>query len=80
LRGPPVGVPGGTITINVGPNDSSVHITDPTTQTTTSYKVEPGKDATITLPNAPGGTVLHIQVGTGINAQFFLIELIELGT
>ena len=80
MRGPVYGVPGGTITINVGPNDSTIEVTDPTTQKSTSYKVEPGKDTTIRLPHAPGGSFVRIQVGNGLHAQFILVELIELGT
>lgn len=77
IRGPQTGTPGGSITVNVGPNDSSIQITDPVTGTTTTIKVQPGKDTTITLPNAPGGTIVHIQIGTGANAHFLLVELIS---
>jgi hypothetical protein len=79
VRGPQTGVPGGSITVNVGPNDSSIRITDPTTGTPTTIKVEPGKDTTIQLPHAPGGTIIRIQVGTGLNAHRFAVELISTG-
>ncbi|MCA8978067.1 MAG: hypothetical protein KDC98_25295 [Planctomycetes bacterium] len=79
LRGPQTATPGGSITVNVGPNDSSIQVTDPTTQNTTTHKVEPGKDTTIPMPNAPGGTMVRVQIGKGLNAQFLVVELQSTG-
>ncbi|MCA8973366.1 MAG: hypothetical protein KDC98_01525 [Planctomycetes bacterium] len=50
---------------------------DPTTQTTTTYDVEPGKDTTVQIPNVPGGTIVHIRVGKGVNARIIFVEVVS---
>jgi hypothetical protein len=41
--------------------------------------VSPGKDTSVPVPNVPGGTVLSIQIGTGINAKTLIVEVIVPG-
>ncbi|MCA8950758.1 MAG: hypothetical protein KDE27_14745 [Planctomycetes bacterium] len=65
--------------MNVGTNGPTVEIVNPSTGTTTTHNVEPGKDTTLPLPNDPGGTILVLKVGTGLKSQVVLIELIETG-
>ena len=68
---------GGTITVNVGPNDQSIQVHDPTTGRTTSHKVAPGKDTLVPMPVAPAGTVVQVRVGRGPNARIILVEIVS---
>lgn len=77
IRGPSSATPGSSITVNVGPNDSSVSVSDPVSQTTVSYDVEPGKDTTIQIPNVPGGTLIQVWAGKGINRKLITIEVVS---
>lgn len=79
LRGPATASPGGTITINVGHNVRSIEVSDPTTGTTTDHDVQPGKDTAIAMPNVPGGTVVRIRAGKGVNADILLVETVAPG-
>jgi hypothetical protein len=72
-------VAGGTVTVNVGPNDYVVEIKDGTTGNTTKLAVEPGKDTSIPIPNVPGGTIVIIVVGRGINARAIPVEVVAPG-
>ena len=71
-------VQGGTVTVNVGPNDSSVEVSVAGSDDTTSHDVEPNKDASIPVPNVAPGTLLVITVGKGLRARVLLVEVIAL--
>ncbi|MBL8753298.1 MAG: hypothetical protein JNK15_08365 [Planctomycetes bacterium] len=73
ISGQPVS--GGTITVNVGSNDSVIEIKDTSTSQSTRVDVAPGKDTNITLPNVPGGTVVVISVGRGTNRRAIYVEV-----
>lgn len=71
-----VAVQGGTVTVNVGPNDSSVEVSSAGSSDTTTHDVEPNKDAAIPVPNVPPGTILMITVGKGLRARVIEVEVI----
>lgn len=77
VRGPQVVPVGGVITVDVGPNDSSVEIQDGVSGNTRSYDVEPGKTTQIPVPPVPAGTALIVTVGRGRRARQILIEVIS---
>ena len=71
--------PGGSITVNVGTNDPSVEISNDTTGETSTVRVAPGKDTSVTIPEVPGGTILYVRVGKGLRAQIIVVEVITPG-
>ncbi|MCA8950759.1 MAG: hypothetical protein KDE27_14750 [Planctomycetes bacterium] len=77
VRGPLVVAPGSCITIEVGTNAPTVTLLDPATGDQTSHPVTPGKEATIPIPNAPGGTILHIRIGNGFAAHIIALEVVS---
>ena len=78
IRGPQTATPGGSVTINVGTNDPTVQFVDANTgEVLGSVDVEPDKDTTITLPTLPGGSVLQLIVGKGVDTQVLPIEIIS---
>lgn len=72
-------VAGGSLTIEVGPNDAAIVVTNNTTGEQMRVKVSPGKDTTVPIPNVPAGTGLTIKVGTGLNARIIPVEVIAPG-
>lgn len=79
LRTTSTASPGGTVEVDVGPNDSTVEVSDGSPTGKTSHRVAPGKRATIPIPNAPGGTILTVTVGTGVRARGIYVEVITPG-
>lgn len=77
INSPSVVQAGGSIVVSVGPNDNFVEVKDSYTGTTTSHKVEPGKDITLPVPNLPGGTIIQIRVGNGSRSRSKLVEVIS---
>lgn len=67
---------GGTITVHIGPNDSTVNISVAGSPNTSTTVVEPNKDATLPIPQVPGGTVLLVTVGRGLRRRSILVEVI----
>jgi len=76
IRAPTPVVQGGSIDVDVGPNDSSVEVSAGSSGNTTSHDVSPGKQAHIPVPSVPGGTILTITVGRGLRARIILVEVI----
>lgn len=70
--------PGGSVTVNVGPNDTSVEVSAAGSDNTKTHDVEPNKDATIPVPEVPPGTILFITVGKGLRARVIEIQVIAL--
>ena len=68
---------GGTITVHVGPNDSTVEISTGVSGEKISYPVTPGKVATIPVPNLPAGTAIVVSVGNGLRSKGTLVEIVE---
>jgi len=79
LRTSATATAGGSVTVNVSPNDPSIEVTDPATGATTNVPVSPGKDTQVPIPNVPGGSFLTIKVGTGRRARIILVEVIAPG-
>jgi hypothetical protein len=70
---------GSSVTVNVGPNDSSLNVVNNSTGDSSSQNVTPGKDTSVTIPNVPPGTIILIEIGTGLNKRVFMIEVIAPG-
>ena len=68
--------PGGTIEVDVGPNDSTVQVSDGTAQGTKSFRVTPGKRSSIPVPLVPPGSQLSVTVGKGLRRRTVLVEVI----
>lgn len=68
---------GGTIEVDVGPNDATVEIKDGDPNNSRTFNVEPGKRASIPVPPVPGGTVLTVSVGRGARARTILVEVVS---
>ena len=58
-------VPGGTITLNLGPNDSHVEVSVGGSSKTSKYFVPGNKNTPIPIPVVPPGTSVVIAVGKG---------------
>jgi hypothetical protein len=69
-------VQGGTIDIEVGPNDSSVQVSAAGQADTSSFPVPPGKQVSIPVPAVPPGTVLAISVGKGLTRRVIYVEVV----
>jgi hypothetical protein len=68
--------PGGTITVNVGTNESTVKVVDNSSGDSTTVPVTPGKDTSVPIPNVPGGSYVTIEIGRGINKRVIRVEVI----
>lgn len=69
-------VQGGTITVEVGSNDDFVEISAGSATETVRHAVAPGKVNHLPVPPVPGGTVLWISVGKGLNRKVVLVEVL----
>ncbi len=69
-------VQGGTITLEVGSNDTTVFVSAGSAAETVSHPVVPGKVNQLPVPPVPGGTVLWIWVGKGLNRRVVLVEVL----
>lgn len=78
IRVPMVVTSGATITVNVGPNDSTVEINIAGTDKTEVVNVPPNKDASIQVPAVAPGTLLFITVGKGLRARMIVVEVVAL--
>jgi hypothetical protein len=77
LRGPATAVAGGTITVQVASNDATVAMVDASTGSRIHVDVQPGKTATLPVPNVPPGTFLIVSVGRGLRASFLFVEVVS---
>jgi hypothetical protein len=80
VRGPIVAPQGGTVTIEVGPNENTIEVHAGGQGDTKSYRVEPDKSASIPIPAVPPGTILALYVGTGPNRRRLYIEVVALAS
>lgn len=78
IRTTTTAVAGGQITVNVGPNDTSVEISVAGTDEVVSVPVPPNKDAVITVPPVPPGSYLLVTVGKGLRTRVLIVEVIAL--
>ena len=76
LKGPSTATPGGTIEVEVGPNDQSVEISLGGSGDTQSFEVPPDKKVSIPVPSAPPGSVVKVSVGDGLSRRIILVEII----
>ena len=78
VRGPTFAPAGGAVSVDVGPNDSSVEVSVAGSGNSTSHDVEPNKEASVTIPNVPPGTIIYITVGKGLRLRIIQVEVIAL--
>lgn len=71
-----VATPGGSITVNVGPNDGTVEVGPTGSDETTSYFVPGNKDVSIPVPQAEPGTTLTVRVGKGKRRRRIYVTII----
>jgi len=77
VRAPSVVTAGGSVTVDVGPNDDTVSVSNAGTGERSDHDVAPGKSNVIPIPNVPGGTWLYIKVGKGLRARVIAVEVIS---
>lgn len=78
IRTTATAVAGGQITVNVGPNDTTVEISIAGSDKVDSLPVPPNKDAVVTVPLVPPGSFVLITVGKGLRKRVILVEVIAL--
>ncbi|MGE3171811.1 MAG: hypothetical protein AB7O97_04245 [Planctomycetota bacterium] len=76
MRGPSIVQTGGTVVVEVGPNDTEVTVSSGGPDSTT-HPVQGGKSVSFPVPPVPPGTVLIVSVGSGVRARSILIEVVE---
>jgi hypothetical protein len=69
-------VQGGTITVEVGSNHDVVEISAGSSAETIRHDVPPGKTSQLPVPPVPGGTILWISVGKGLDRKVVLVEVL----
>jgi hypothetical protein len=69
-------IQGGTIHVEVGSNVDSIEVSAGSASETIRHEVTPGKINEIPVPPVPGGTVLWISVGKGLNRKVVLVEVL----
>lgn len=67
---------GGTIDVEVGPNDTTVEVSTGSSDSTTTHPVPDGKTTSIPVPPVPPGTIVSITVGMGMRARIVLVEVV----
>jgi hypothetical protein len=76
LRAPLVVVQGGTFTVELGPNDSTVVVVLAAGGVAATHSVTPGKQVTLPVPPVPGGTILCLVVGKGAHRRYHVMEVV----
>lgn len=77
LRGPSTVSSGGSIQVEVASGDKSVYVGQGGQGDRTQVPVPPDRKVTIPVPPVPPGTVIVISVGTGLNSQVLLVEVVD---
>ena len=77
IRGPGTCSPGGVIDVEIGPNENTVQVNYD--NHTSSYRVSPGKTASVPVPPVPPGTVIAITIGQGLRQRLLLVEVVAPG-
>ncbi len=72
-------VQGGTMQVEVGPNETTVTVGDGANGAVTSHPVAPGKTATLPVPSVPAGTIIEVTVGKGARRRLILVEVVSTG-
>jgi hypothetical protein len=76
VRAPLSAPQGGSFTVELGPNDSTVDIVLTGGGKVASHSVTPGKEVTLPVPPVPGGTLIFISVGKGSRRRYHVIEVV----
>jgi hypothetical protein len=69
-------VQGGSVTVNVGPNDETVEISPSGSEDSESFEVPGDKDTPIPVPPVPPGTTIVIRIGKGKRKRRIFVEVI----
>lgn len=72
-------IQGGTMQVEVGPNETTVSVSSGSSSETTNHSVSPNKTASIPVPPVPPGTILEVTVGSGHRRRIILVEVISTG-
>lgn len=67
---------GGSITVNVGPNDDQVTVGVLGESSSKTYDVPGNKDVEIPVPDAPPGSVVVVRVGKGSRARRIAVTIV----
>jgi hypothetical protein len=70
-------VQGGTITITVGPNDTTLDIKQTDGPILVSIPVTPGKTVTLPVPSVPTGASLTIRLSNGERRRARVVEVLQ---
>ena len=76
IRASGVAVQGGSVDVQVGPNDSTVEVSVGGDSESTSHEVGPDKGTTVPVPPVPAGTLIYISVGRGLRRRLIVLEVI----
>lgn len=68
---------GGTITITVGPNDTTLDIKQIDGSTLATLPATPGKSITIPVPHVPSGSALVIRLGDAQRKRAKVVEILQ---
>jgi hypothetical protein len=71
--------PSSSVSVEVGPNDGSLHVTNSNTGGETRIPTTPGKTTVVPIPNVPPGTIIAITIGRGSNQRIIYVEVVSTG-
>lgn len=77
IRGPTVVAEGGSITVDLAPNDTTVEVSEAGGGFHQSTEVPPGKSATVPIPGVRAGAVLYVRIGRGPRARLLVVEVVS---
>ena len=77
IRGPSTVPQGGSIVVDVGSADTSVQLGSAEGGLLGSYPVGGSRRVVIPVPAVPGGSLLWVRAGRGVDAKVILIEVVE---
>jgi len=74
---PPAVPAGGSITITVGPNDTTLDLQQNDGQVLASIPVTPGKSVSIPVPPLPPGASLVVRLGNAERKRARIVEILQ---
>jgi hypothetical protein len=79
IRVSPFATPGGTVIVNVGPNDDVVEISVSGSGESLTYHVPGNKDTAIPVPPVAPGSTLIVRVGKGARRRRAVVVIVAPG-
>jgi hypothetical protein len=77
VRAPGTATCGGSITVEVGGNDTTVEVSATGSSDVQSHDIGADRTATFPVPDVAPGTILIITVGRGLRARTVLVEVLR---